>query len=55
MLSSTVLAPRVTGFGLAPSLDSAPPEIILDRDLLELRDDLEPEPKTRVIDEDADL
>jgi hypothetical protein len=55
MLRSTVLDTRVTGFGLAPSLDSAPPEIILNRELLELRDDLEPEPKTRVIEEDADL
>ncbi len=55
MLSSTVLDPRVTGFGLAPSLDSPPPEIILDRKLLEMRDDLEPEPKARVIEEDADL
>ena len=54
MLSSTALDTRVTGFGLSPSLDSAP-EIILNRELLELRDDLEPEPKTRVIEEDADL
>lgn len=55
MLSSTVLDDRVTGFGLAPSLDSPPPEVILNRELLEMRDSSEPEPKTRVVEEDADL
>jgi hypothetical protein len=55
MLSSTVIDNRVTGFGLASSLDSPPPEIILNRELLEIRDALDPEPKTRVIEEDADL
>lgn len=34
MLSSTVLDDRVTGFGLAPSLDSSPPEVILKREHL---------------------
>jgi hypothetical protein len=55
MLSSTVIDNRVTGFGLASSLESPPPEIILNRELLEIRDALDPEPKTRVIEEDADL
>jgi hypothetical protein len=55
MLSSTVIDNRVTGFGLVSSLDSPPPEIILNRELLEMRDTLDPEPKTRVIEEDADL
>ncbi len=55
MLSSTVLDDRVTGFGLAPSLDSPPPEVILTRELLEMRDPLDLEPKTRVVEEDADL
>ena len=55
MLSSTVLDDRVTGFGLAPSLDSPPPELILNRELLEMRDSSDDEPKTRVIEEDADL
>lgn len=55
MLSSTVIDNRVTGFGLVSSLDSPPPEIILNRELLEIRDTLDPEPKTRVIEEDADL
>jgi hypothetical protein len=55
MLSSTVIDDRVTGFGLVPSIDSRPPELILNRELLEMRDPLEPEPKIRVIEEDADL
>jgi hypothetical protein len=55
MLSSTVIDDRVTGFGLVPSIDSPPPEVILNRELLEMRDPLEPEPKIRVIEEDADL
>lgn len=55
MLGSAVLDERVTGFGLAPSLDSPPPEVILNRELLETRDNSELEPKTRVIEEDADL
>ena len=55
MLSSTVLDNRVTAFGLTASLDSPPPEVILKRELLEVRDPLEPEPRTRVVEEDADL
>lgn len=55
MLSSAVIDDRVTGLGLAPSLDSPPPAVILNRELLEMRDPLEQEPKTRVIEEDADL
>lgn len=55
MLSSTTLDDRVTGFGLVPSLESPPPAVIIDRELLEVRDDVEPEPKTRVVEEDADL
>jgi hypothetical protein len=55
MLSSAVIDDRVTGFGLAPSLDSPLPAVILNRELLEMRDPLEQEPKTRVIEEDADL
>lgn len=54
VLGSAVLDDRVTGFGLSPSLDS-PPQIILNRELLELRDPLDPEPKTRVVEEEADL
>ena len=54
MFSSTVLDTRVSGFGLAPSLEALLAEIILDRELLEMRDDLE-QPKARVIEEDADL
>ncbi|MGA9670408.1 MAG: hypothetical protein WBQ94_14440 [Terracidiphilus sp.] len=55
MLSSTILDDRVTGFGLAPSLDSPPPAIILERELLDVRDPSKEEPRTRVIEEDADL
>jgi hypothetical protein len=55
MLSSTVLDDRVSGFGLTPSLDSPPPEVILDRELLEIRDSQDEDPKTRVVEEDADL
>lgn len=55
MLGSAVIDERVTGFGLAPSIDSPPPEVILNRELLETRDNPELEPKTRVIEEDADL
>jgi hypothetical protein len=55
MLSSTILDERVSGFGIAPSLDSPPPEILLPRELLGIRDSLEPEPKTRIVEEDADL
>jgi hypothetical protein len=55
MLSSTVLDDRVTGFGLTPSLNDPLPGIILSRELLEMRDPLEPEPRTRIIEEDADL
>lgn len=55
MLGSTVIDDRVTGFGLAPSLASPLPEVILERKLLESRDPLEAEPKTRVVEEDADL
>jgi len=54
-LSSTVLDEHVTGFGLSPSIDGPSPAVILHRELLEIRDPLEPEPKTRVIEEDADL
>jgi hypothetical protein len=36
-------------------MDSPPPELLIPRDLLEVRDPLEPEPKTRVVEEDADL
>lgn len=55
MLSSTILDNRVGGFGLAPSLDSPPPQIILNRELLEIRDSSNEEPKTRIIEEEADL
>lgn len=55
MLGSTVIDARVTGFGLTSSLDSPPPAVILERNLLELSEPLEPEPATRVIEEDADL
>lgn len=55
MLSSTVLDDRVSGFGLVPSLDSSPPEVILNREQLEIRDSSEEDPKTRVVEEDADL
>lgn len=55
MLGSTVIDDRVTGFGLAPSLASPLPEVVLERKLLESRDPLEAEPKTRVVEEDADL
>lgn len=55
MLGSTVIDAHVTGFGLSPSLDSPPPPLILERNLLESSEPLEPEPSTRVIEEDADL
>lgn len=55
MVGSITLDHRVTGFGLAPSLNSPPPEIVLNRELLELPDPLDPEPKTRIVEEDADL
>lgn len=55
MLSSTVIDGRVTGFGLVPSLESPPPAVIIDRELLETPDSLELEPSTRVVEEDADL
>lgn len=55
MLNSTVVDNRVTGFGLAPSLDSPPPEVILDRESLEMRSPSDDEPKARVVEEDADL
>jgi hypothetical protein len=56
MLGSIMMDPRITGFGIAATLDSPPPEVILPRDLLDIRDkELEPEDKTRVIEEDCDL
>lgn len=55
MLSSTVLDDRVSGFGLVPSLDSPPPEVVLNREELEIRDSSDEDPKTRVVEEDADL
>jgi hypothetical protein len=55
MLGSTVLDDTVTGFGLAPSIEGPPPELILDRSLLEMRDSGAAEPSFRTIEEDADL
>jgi hypothetical protein len=55
MISNTLIDERVTGFGLAPAISSEPPKVVLDRELLGIRDTLEPEPPTRVIEEDADL
>jgi hypothetical protein len=47
---------RVTGFGLSSSAIGSPPEIILPRELLEIRDAaLEEESNARTIEEDCDL
>lgn len=56
MLDSVIIDERVTGFGIAPDMQSPPPSLILPRALLEIRDEqLEPEPPSRTIEEDADL
>ncbi len=56
MLSSVIIDERVTGFGLAPDVHGPPPAIILPRELLAMRDEpLDPEAKTRVVEEDCDL
>ncbi len=56
MMSSVVIDERVTGFGLSPSPDSPPPSIILPREALLIRDsESEPDPPTRIVEEDADL
>jgi len=56
MLSSVIIDERVTGFGLSPEIDGPPPTIILPRELLEMRDEqLDTEPKTRVVEEDCNL
>ena len=56
MLGSVILDDRVTGFGITPDIDSPPPALILPRDLLAIRDEpIDPEAKTRVVEEDADL
>lgn len=58
MLGSVVLDERVTGFAILPDdgSDLPAPHAVLPRDLLEIRDaETDPEAKTRVIEEDADL
>lgn len=55
MLNSAAIDDRVSGFGLAPSLDSPPPKVILNRELLEMRDSSDEEPNIRTVEEDADL
>jgi len=56
MIGSVVADDRVTGFGLAPTIDSPPPPIILKREALAIRDSPpEDEAQTRVIEEDCDL
>ena len=56
MLSSVIIDERVTGFGITPDVNGPPPEVILPRELLALVDEpLDPEAKTRVVEEDSDL
>jgi hypothetical protein len=56
MISSAIKDESVTGFGLAPDVNGPPPELILPRDLLAIRDEpLDPEEKTRVVEEECDL
>ena len=56
MVSGVLIDERVTGFGLAPDIDSPPPAVVLRRELLNIRD-VEPdsEEKTRTVEEDCDL
>jgi hypothetical protein len=56
MLGSVTLDERLTGFGIASDIDGPPPALVLPRDLLGIRDEpVDPEAKTRVIEEDSDL
>ena len=56
MLGSVTIDDRVTGFGLSATVTGPPPEIMLPRELLEIRDSIpDEEAKTRIVEEDCDL
>lgn len=56
MLMSVTIDPRITGLGISQVVDGPPPEIILPRSVLEIRDaPSEEESKTRTIEEDCNL
>ena len=56
MMSSVIIDESVTGFGLASDVNDPPPAMILPRELLAIRDEsVDPEAKTRVVEEDCDL
>lgn len=56
MLGSVTIDERVTGFGLSTTVAGPPPDIILPRELLAIRDaPPDEEAKTRIIEEDCDL
>lgn len=56
MLGSIIKDDNVTGFGLSPDVHGPPPNLILPRELLIIRDEpLDSEAKTRVVEEDCDL
>jgi len=56
MFDGVIIDENVTGLGITPDMQSPKPPIIVPRELLAIKDEqLEPEPPTRVIEEDADL
>jgi hypothetical protein len=56
MLGSVIIDEHVTGFGLTSDASGHPPALLLPRDLLAIRDEpVDPEAKTRVVEEDCDL
>lgn len=56
MVSSVIIDERVTGFGLTSDVNGPPPQLILPRELLAIRDEpIDIEAKTRVVEEDCDL
>jgi hypothetical protein len=56
MLSNVIKDENVTGFGLSADVIGQPPSLILPRELLSIRDELlDPEAKTRIVEEDCDL
>lgn len=56
MFDSVILDESVTGLGIAQDMQSPKPSVIVPRQLLAIKgEQLEPEPPTRIIEEDADL
>jgi hypothetical protein len=56
MMGSMMMDERISGFGIQADIDSKPPEVVLPRELLAIRDETsESDEKTRVVEEDCDL